>query len=345
MQYSSVMHYFSFANDSSFHNCCYLCHVDTFFEEKHPALKNIFFIILYLIGLHLPINAQDGYKIPDKVKKILFLGNSITYGGQYVAYIETMLTLHHSDVRYEFINAGLPSETVSGLSEKNHAGGKFERPDLHDRLSKVLMLTDPDLVIACYGMNDGIYLPFDDRRFKKFKSGIIRLHDQITKTGASIIFLTPPVYDVRKNVAYSNVLDLYSDWLISKRYTSKWDVVDLHWPIKKYLEDRRANESGFALAPDGIHPDDTGHWLMAREVLLYLGVKNVAQTDDISTLLPLYKNGQTIYQLISQKMNITKDAWLTAAGHKRPEMNKGIPLADAKKKAYEIELQIRDLLK
>ena len=308
-------------------------------------MKNIFIIILYAIGIHSPLNAQVEYKIPEKVKKILFLGNSITYGGHYVVYIETILTLHHPDIQYEFINAGLPSETVSGLSEINHAGGKFVRPDLHDRLSKVLALTKPDLVIACYGMNDGIYLPFDELRYKKFKSGIIRLHDQIVKTGASIIHLTPPVYDVPKDPAYANVLDIYSDWLISKRYTSHWDVVDLHWPMKKYLEDRRAVDSAFALAQDGIHPNHTGHWLMAREVLLYLGVKNVAKTDDISALLPLYKNGRAIYTLISDRMNITKDAWLTAAGHKRPQMNKGIPLADAKKKAYEIELQIRDLLR
>ena len=191
-------------------------------------MKNIFIIILYSIGIHSPLNAQVEYKIPEKVKKILLLGNSITYGGHYVVYIETILTLHHPDIQYEFINAGLPSETVSN----------------------VLALTKPDLVIACYGMNDGIYLPFDELRYKKFKSGIIRLHDQIVKTGASIIHLTPPVYHVPKDPAYANVLDIYSDWLISKRYTSHWDVVDLHWPMKKYLEDRRAVDSAFALAQE-----------------------------------------------------------------------------------------------
>jgi len=34
---------------------------------------------------------------------------------------------------FEILNLGLPSETVSGLSEPNHAGGAFPRPDLHER--------------------------------------------------------------------------------------------------------------------------------------------------------------------------------------------------------------------
>ena len=66
----------------------------------------------------------------------------------------------------EFINVGLPSETVSGLSEEGHAGGQFPRPDLHERLGRVLEQIRPDLVFACYGMNDGIYLPFNEERFE-----------------------------------------------------------------------------------------------------------------------------------------------------------------------------------
>ena len=44
----------------------------------------------------------------------------------------------HSDRKFKVINCGLPSETVSGLSEPDHAGGKFPRPDLHERLGRVL---------------------------------------------------------------------------------------------------------------------------------------------------------------------------------------------------------------
>src|SRR5690606_34599850 len=98
-------------------------------------------------------------RLPADVRRIVFLGDSITYGGHYITLIETYFRTREPQRDLEFINVGLASETVSGLSEEGHAEGKFPRPDLHERLARVLAQTRPDLVFACYGMNDGIYLP------------------------------------------------------------------------------------------------------------------------------------------------------------------------------------------
>ncbi len=208
-------------------------------------------ITIIILGTQLNINTQADYTIPKNVKRIIFLGNSITYAGQYVSYIEAYLTTRYPQKQIEVINVGLPSETVSGLSEPNHAMGKFHRPDLHERLERILTQLNPDLVFACYGMNDGIYLPFDDYRFQKFKEGIEWMHTSIAKLGIPIIHFTPPIYDERKGRAYANVLDIYSDWLISRRYTENWKVIDLHWPMKKYIEEKRLSDSTFTLAQDG----------------------------------------------------------------------------------------------
>ncbi len=101
-----------------------------------------------------------------KVKRVIFLGDSITYSGGYVGLLEAYFVTRYPGRTIEFINVGLPSETVSGLSEEGHAGGQFPRPDLHERLGRVLEQIRPDLVFACYGMNDGIYLPFNEERFE-----------------------------------------------------------------------------------------------------------------------------------------------------------------------------------
>lgn len=298
-----------------------------------------------LISFFGHTEAQSTIQTLIKGKKILFLGNSITYSGQYVAMVETVLKLRHPDLDFECINAGLPSETVSGLSEQNHAGGRFARPDLHERLQRVLTAIKPDLVVACYGMNDGIYLPFDEHRFQKFKSGINWLHKQVIKSGATIIHLTPPLFDERKGSAYANVLDIYSDWLISCKFGEQWKVIDLHWPMRKYLENKREVDSTFVLANDGIHPNEQGHWLMAKQVLAYLGEKKMDDVDDFRAFISAYPHGEKIYKLTEEKMNVLKDAWLTSTGHKRPEMNKGMPLKDAQIKARNIALQISDLIK
>ena len=127
-------------------------------------------------------------------KRIVFLGDSITYSGQYIAYLESLLRTRFPLKEFDFLNLGLPSETCSGLSEDGHAGGQFPRPDVHERLQRVLDKLKPDLIVACYGMNCGIYQPFDEARFAKFTAGMERLDAAVEETGAKIIHLTPPVY-------------------------------------------------------------------------------------------------------------------------------------------------------
>ena len=53
----------------------------------------------------------------------------------------------------------------------------------------------PDLVVACYGMNDGIYHPFSEERFERFQDGMRFLRERATAAGARVLHLTPPVFD------------------------------------------------------------------------------------------------------------------------------------------------------
>ncbi|MFN8349314.1 MAG: SGNH/GDSL hydrolase family protein [Spirosomataceae bacterium] len=319
------------------------------FNKFSFQFLQVWMLWLFLIGFGQRAGAQG---IPDKVKRVLFLGNSITYAGSYVTDIEAYFVTHYPNRSLEFINVGLPSETVSGLSEEGHASGRFPRPDLHERLARVLAQTKPDLVFACYGMNDGIYLPLEEGRFRQFQEGIRWLHDEVDKTGAKIIHLTPPIYDEArgKNSGYAAVLDRYSDWLLSLRSSLGWEVIDIHYPMKRVLEAYRKTDAelalnGFALAEDGVHPGEAGHWIMARETLAYLGEKGVTKAPDVKTAIAVMPSSEQILKLVSQRQQLMKDAWLTATGHKRPEMKVGLPLEEAKAKAAEIEMQIKVLMK
>jgi lysophospholipase L1-like esterase len=301
----------------------------------------------------LLIQAADLFAQPiaPTVKRIVFLGNSITWAGNYVNYIEAYIRAQHPDRQLEFINLGLPSETVSGLSEEGHADGKFPRPDLHERLSRVLQQTKPDMVFACYGMNDGIYLPFNKQRFAKFKEGIHWLHTEIEKTGARLIHITPPDYDERrgKKEGYAAVLNRYTDWLLSKKTESRWEVIDIHYPMKNYLQAHRQVDAtfglnDFALAEDGVHPGETGHWLIAREILQYLSYKEVAKAGDVIEGLGRVPDAPQLVKLITQRQNLLRDAWLTETKHKRPGLPTGLPLSDAIHKSNELMQAITTIL-
>jgi lysophospholipase L1-like esterase len=299
---------------------------------------------LFILILQTSIFAQSRVAISDDVQQVLFLGNSITYSGQYIAYVETIYRLNHPEKRLDWINLGLPSETVSGLSEEGHAGGAFPRPDLHERLDRVFSALKPNLVFINYGMNDGIYLPFDSARFKKYEAGMNWLNSKVLEIGAEAIFLTPPIYDPAKGIAYSLTLDRYSEWLINQENTANWKVIDLHFPMRNYLETKREIDPDFYLAKDGVHPDSIGHWLMARSILEYLGIKDVADAESFTNAIAYSQNGQELFILIFQKQKILRDAYLSATGHLRPGLPEGLSLLEAKKQALALENQILDLL-
>jgi lysophospholipase L1-like esterase len=286
------------------------------------------------------------------VHRVMFLGNSITYAGGYVEDFEAYFVSRHPKDTIEFIDLGLPSETVSGLSEEGHADGRFPRPDLHERLHRILEKIRPDLVFACYGMNDGIYLPFDEDRFRRYKEGMQWLHDTLVAAmGARVIFLTPPVYDQVRGgkIGYAAVLDKYSTWLLGQRKNMKWEVADIHFPMKQYLDAHRRVDAdfgvdGFALTTDGVHPGEVGHWLMARQLLLYVGEKDVTHYTGIKAAMAAIPNGDTILRLVRERQSFMKDAWLGWTGHKRPEMPVGLPIEEARLKEQEIERHLGGLL-
>lgn len=268
-----------------------------------------------------------------KIQRVLFLGNSITYAGGYVLQVDAYARIHGSGAPVEIMNLGLPSETVSGLSEDGHAGGRFPRPDLHERLARVLAATKPDLVIACYGMNDGIYQPLDAVRFQKFKDGIQWLHEQVASRGIRIIHLTPTVYEDKKGQAptYASVLDVYSTWL---KRQSAWEVIDTHFPMKKYSKKMKRKEPSFSLAPDGVHIGAIGHGLVAKEIIQYFTKKTCTDCDEI----PSY----TWFEPLGQEHSLMKDAWLRTTGHLRPDMKPGLPMEEARKQKELFEKQINE---
>ena len=294
-------------------------------------------------------------------QRTLILGDSITYGGQYVANIEAFIRLQQPNGNPFILNLGLPSETVSGLSEPGHAGGAFPRPDLHERLDRTLKAVKPQVVLACYGMNCGIYHPYAEDRFEAFKVGIRRLHDRVVASGARMVHLTPPVFDPYPiasrtlpaespvfsgpYVGYDEVLTLYSGWLVAMR-AEGWQVIDLHGPMQAMLNTGRASDPSFLLAGDGVHMNDRAHWQTARWVLTALGGDPSLLTFDSAMAMAAsrLKDPTSFLSLIKQRQRLLCDAWLTHIGHLRPSMNKGLALDAAQASASELEFKIQALL-
>ena len=319
---------------------------------------SLIFPLLFLGNVTL--HASEHGPSPE-IKRVVFLGDSITYSGQYIEFIESYLKLCEPAVNREFLNLGLPSETLSGLTEPGHANGDFPRPDLHERLDRVLAETKPDLIVACYGMNDGVYHPYDEKRFAKFREGILFLRDHAKTAGVKIIHVTPPTFDpapIKKNTlplglaeyrrpyeGYDDVLSRYSSWLVDRRKEG-WDVIDIHTPMAAHLVNERRLDPNYRLADDGVHLNAVGHALIARAILQYWGasIEKLNEGETFEKLLATFPHGTKVFELVQQKQRVLKDAYLTAVRHKRPGMARGLTLADAQKLAAECDVKIRDLI-
>lgn len=334
-------------------------------SDRSPALRYsralIFFALLYLCLVNGFAADTNGLAKFENVRRIIFLGDSITYAGGYIDDIEAYYVTRFPERHFEFINVGLASETVSGLSEEGHAGGKFRRPDLHERLGRVLEKTKPDLVFICYGMNDGIYQPFDAGWFAAFTNGMNFVHAQIAVAGAKIIHLTPPTFDPfplshkisasasgnfgssHPYLGYNEVLDRFSDWLMAQRAVG-WDVVDLHGPMNHWLAEQRQRDPNFNYTKEGIHPDAAGHWVMARQVLLHLGAVDIKNADSASAMVTAYPHGQEVLKLVHEQEQLLRDAWLNYCGFQRPGVKAGLPVPEAEEKSAELDKKIRSLV-
>ena len=299
------------------------------------ALLSTLTALLPLLGVGAPLPPiQDA-------KRIVFLGDSITHGGHYVTCIEGWLTMKYPNAERVVINLGLSSETVSGLSEKGHAGGRFPRPDLHERLARVLAAAKPDLVLACYGMNCGIYQPADPERFKAYHEGILKLRKAVTGRGGEIIHITPWAYDHSKGRTKARdyneaVLGGFSEWLLERGEKEGWHVIDLHGPMTAEIAKRQAADATFTFQRDGVHPNQEGHWFAAQQMIRAFGDEESASVSSAKGMMSKFPGGVEILPLVQERMVLLRNAWLSHTKHLRPGVRAGLPLEEATRKAGEI---------
>jgi len=278
--------------------------------------------------------------------RVLFLGDSITHAGHYVSIVEATLRAAHPGTIPDLINLGLPSETCSGLSEPDHP---WPRPDVHERLDRALAKVKPDVVFACYGMNDGIYYPLSAERFAAYRAGVDRLIEKVKATGAKLVLMTPPAFDPlplkqqgkllpagAEKYAYfaiyedyDSVLQEYAKWIMRQRQRVDL-VIDLHTPVLDYVAERRQSNPNFTMSPDGVHVNEEGHRVLAAAILAALGYATKAPE-------------ASLLALVETRQRIRHAAWLSHVGHKRPGVAAGLPLEQAEAKAAELDRQIAEL--
>jgi lysophospholipase L1-like esterase len=289
-------------------------------------------------------------------RRVLWLGDSITHDGKYVTFVEYYLAKQFPAQNVDIIAIGLGSETVSGLSEKSHP---FPRPCVYEHLQRAMEAVRPATVVACYGMNDGIYHPQGAERMAAFQSGIRRLSEVAQASAAQLVLLTPPPFDSLplKNTEpetapdfgyshpftnYDAVLGDYARWEMGLPVDNARVVVDLHSAVNAALRARREQEPAFSFAKDGVHPGAAGHLLMAQTVLHGFGIE-VGSGDLPGDLARI--EADPLYEQIRLRREKRSDAWRDFVGYTHEKTVKTGSVDEQEKEAAAAWLKIDELRK
>jgi len=281
-------------------------------------------------------------------RRVLVLGDSITQDGRYVSFLEYLLASRQPrGGRPDLISVGLSAETLSGLSEKGHP---FPRPCVLERLDRALKATSPEIVVACYGMNDGIYHPPSADREAAFADGLSQLITQVRAAGAQLILLTPPPFDARPLraktvpatadafgydkpfVGYDEVLAGFARTELAVKDPGVV-VIDLHGTLNAVLARERERDPDFVLSPDGVHPNDGGHLLIARMILLGMGY-----TPPDLTLSQISADPR--FALVRERRRLRSEAWLPFIGYQRGEKFKSASVDAAEQVVRHLEKEL-----
>ena len=300
-----------------------------------------------LLTLALTLQLASTYGADRFLKdgqRILWLGDSVTANGTHIGLIDAYLLAQNPDLHITNMPCGLPSETACGLSEPLHP---WPRPNVHERLDRAIQKLDFDVAVICYGVNDGIYYPFSEERFKTYQEGMTKLIDKLKANGAKIVALTPAPFDAgsfpqakllpegEKEYGYTKVYKGYNE--VMKRY-AKWvmeqDVdlaIDITNPLTAAIAEKRRADPQFK-SGDGVHPNAGGYAMLAKIILDGLG-ENGADLDQVTAEKKA---------LALKKHHLLATSYREHVGHKRPGAPKNpMPLPEALEKAAALEKQIR----
>lgn len=295
---------------------------------------------------------QSHAQVPDFAgRRVLVLGDSITQHGGYVSNLEYYLRT--SGKACDLVSIGLSSETVSGLSEASSA---FPRPCVHERLDRALQAFRPEVVIACYGMNDGVFHPPSPETRAAFTAGLKRLIDKVRATGARLVLVTPPIFDPQplagktrplgaESYSYQNIYTGYDDNLVEFSRIAMAlrepdvTVINLHTPMAAALAARRQKDPDFSFAADGVHPGDLGHVVMSQIIAAGLGLHVPPEAETLLTQL----QADPVYALVDERRQLRSEAWLAFVGYTREATFKSPSVSAAEKAAARLEAQINAL--
>ena len=198
-----------------------------------------------------PVIIQEG-------DTIAFLGDSITGGG---------------DKPTGFINLVLKGLELSGVHAGKIASGHMANRSTHmrDRLQRDVLDKHPQWMTLSCGVND-VWHGANGVPLEEYRANIANILDRCAAAGVKVIVLTATMIGEDPDNENNKKLAAYNDFLRQEAAARKLPLADLNSDMQALLKTYPPETRGYKLTADGVHMAWDGNRMMARGILLAMGV-------------------------------------------------------------------------
>jgi lysophospholipase L1-like esterase len=220
-------------------------------------------------------NAQS--PLFKNMDRVCFVGNSITYGGEF----------HHNIFLYQqtrfpkefvsFYNCGIPGDVCSGILKRMDDDIFIHKPNVF-----VLKIGMNDMTGSLFGTeptNNADTLQKREVAFNLYSKNYEKIVNEAISRGAKVILQAPSIYDQTVKVSRKNqfgkndALKRCRDFIDSFAHKNNLPFVD-YWTILNNINYKlqKNDSTATVIGPDRVHPGTTGNLIMAYKYLKTMDV-------------------------------------------------------------------------
>jgi lysophospholipase L1-like esterase len=200
--------------------------------------------------------------------RLAIIGDSITEQKMYSRIIETYLTVCVPELKITARQFGWSGETAEGF--------------LH-RMTNDCLRFKPTVATLCYGMNDHRYGPYNESVGQWYRDNYSAVAHSLKTSGARVVLGSPgcvgkvprwasnanaPVEELNLNLCHLRNLD------IDIAAQEQIQFADVFWPMftAEFVAQKKYGADYAVPGKDGVHPDWSGHLIMAYAFLKAMGL-------------------------------------------------------------------------
>ncbi len=221
-----------------------------------------------LASLALFVNVGQAEPRPfEDGDRVCFIGDSITHGGLYHAYIQLFYATRFPERNIQFFNCGISGDSAAGAVDRFAWDIGARRPTV-----ATIMLGMNDVSRGLYGKDhpDQANLKQRQNAIDRHVASMRRLSEQLREAGCRIIYITPSIYDQTSKMDNENLFGVNDALGICAGHARQLaaefggSVVDFHGEMGRInREYQKADPKATIVGGDRVHPGPVGHLVMA----------------------------------------------------------------------------------